>query len=332
MKVLFIGGTGNISGACSRLAVERGIDLWHLNRGSHPPMPGVKALKADIHDAKSAAAALAGHTWDAVVDWIAFGPDEVARDVDLFHGHTRQYIFISSASCYQKPPASPRITEETPLENPFWEYSRNKIASEAAAMRAFRERGFPVTIVRPSLTYDHVIPVALGSWSDYTIVARMKEGRKVVVHGDGTSLWTITHAEDFARGFIGLLGRDETLGEAYHITSDELLTWNQIYAAVGAAAGVEAKLVHVPADLIHEVDAAAAAGILGDKGHSVLFDNRKIRRVVPDFSAKIPFAEGIKRTVAWFEAEPSRMRIREENNRLLDRILERYARAFPGAA
>ncbi|MBN8217267.1 MAG: NAD-dependent epimerase/dehydratase family protein [Spirochaetes bacterium] len=331
MKVLFIGGTGNISGASSRLAVERGIDLYHLNRGTQAPMPGVKSLSADIHDPVATAAALAGHEWDAVVDWIAYGPDAVERDVELFLGRTRQYVFISSASCYQKPPRTPFITEETPLENPYWEYSRNKIACEEAARRAHRERGFPVTIVRPSLTYERVIPVALGGWADYTIVERMKAGRKVVVHGDGTSLWTITHAEDFALGFVGLLGRGEAVGEAYHITSDECLTWDQIYRAVGAAAGVEAKLVHVPTDLIREVDAGAAAGILGDKGWSAIFDNRKIKALVPGFKASIPFAEGIRRTVAWFEADPARRRIHEPNNLILDRILERYARAFPGA-
>lgn len=330
MKVLFIGGTGNISTAVSRLALQRGIDLYLLNRGNRAPdLKGARLLRADIANPKEAEAALASHTWDCVVNWIAFQESDIERDLALFRNRTRQYIFISSASVYQKPATSPFITEGTPLANPYWDYSRSKIACEERLTRALRDEGFPITIVRPSLTYDTVIPVAMGSWDDYTIIDRMKRGKPVIVHGDGTSLWTITHAEDFAKGFLGLIGHQQATGHAFHITSDEVLTWNQIYQAVGAAAGVEPTLIHIASDFI--VAAAKAAGqgwmegnFLGDKSVSAIFDNSKIKRFVPDFRATIPFSEGICRTVRWFEADPARMRISEFNNQLLDRVIGAY--------
>jgi nucleoside-diphosphate-sugar epimerase len=327
MKVLFIGGTGNISGACSRLALARGIDLWLLTRGQRTGVPaGAKTLAADIHDTQAAATALAGHDWDAVVNFIAYTVEDVERDLALFAGRTRQYVFISSASVYQKPLQRPVITEETPLANPYWEYSRRKIACEERLNQAVRDTGFPAVIVRPSLTYDTVIPL-MGSWTDWTMVDRMRRGKPVVVHGDGSSLWTVTHADDFAKGFVPLLGNAATPGQAFHITSDELLTWNQIWQATAEAAGCEARIVHVATDFIVSVEPQLTGGLLGDKAVSMIFDNRKIKRFVPGFRATIPYREGIARTIAGFEADPTRQRIVDANNALHDRILAAYRSA-----
>jgi len=331
MRVLFIGGTGNISGASSKLAIERDIDLHLLNRGTRRiEISGAESIVCDITNKAEATKALANRNWDVVVNWIAFTPADVERDMELFAGRTRQYIFISSASAYQKPVTHPIITESTPLANPYWGYSRDKIACEETLNRAYRENGFPITIVRPSLTYDTVIPVAIGSWDDYTIIDRMKKERKVIVHGDGTSVWTITHSDDFAKGFVGLLGRRQAIGHAFHITSDELLTWNQIYGAVAAAAGAEANIVHIPSDFIAALEPDVGAGLLGDKAESAIFDNSKIKRFVPGFKTTIPFSEGIKRTVAWFAEDETRMRIVEENNQMMDRIIARYETALSG--
>ena len=330
MKVLFIGGTGNISTSVSRLAVERGIDLYLLNRGNRKPdIPRAKSIKADISKPDEVRKALGDQQWDVVVNWIAFTEQDVARDVELFKGITGQYIFISSASAYQKPPSHPVITESTPLANPFWDYSRDKIACEEYLMHAYRESGFPITLVRPSLTYDTVIPVALGSFEDYTIIDRMKKGQKVIVPGDGTSLWTITHSRDFAKGFVGLLGHQQAIGHAFHITSDEILTWNQIYQAVAEAAGVKANIVHIPSDFICDVADTLGqewmrGNLLGDKAVSVIFDNNKIKTFVPDFVATIPFQQGIKETIKWFEADPSRMVIEKDANELLDTVIKKY--------
>ncbi len=331
MKVLFIGGTGNISSACSRLAVQQGIELYHLNRGKVKAdvPPEIKSLKADIQNKKQVADALADHTFDVVVNWIAFTPEDVKRDIDVFSGKTSQYIFISSASVYQRGMGHPVITESTPLYNPYWDYSQDKIACEEILNQEFRENGFPVTIVRPSLTYDTVIPVAIGSWTDYTIIDRMKKGKKVVIHGDGTSLWCVTHSEDFAKGFNGLLGHQQAIGHAFHITTDELLDWNQIYQAVAEAAGVELNAVHVATDFICDVadkiDMSWMRGnLLGDKAASTVYDNSKIKRFVPGFTATIPFKQGIKRTLEWFESDPSRMVIDEGNHKILDEILKAY--------
>ncbi len=329
MKVLFIGGTGNISAAVSRLAVQRGMDLYLLNRGKRQAdIPGAKTLTADIHNLGETASQLLGHTWDAVVNWIAFTPEDVQRDFDLFYGRTKQYIFISSASVYQKPPSHPVITESTPLYNPYWRYSQNKIACEDFLVQAYRQRDFPITIVRPSLTYDTVIPTAIGGWTDYGIILRMQRGEKIIVHGDGTSLWTITHAEDFARGFIGLLSHQQVIGHAFHITSDELLTWDQIYQAVAAAVGVEAQIVHIPSDFLAQFGEGLHGGLLGDKAHSVIFDNTKIKTFVPGYQAVIPFSQGIRDTLRWFQADPARMQTSGEDDRLFDQILRTYEKAI----
>jgi nucleoside-diphosphate-sugar epimerase len=323
MRVLFIGGTGVISSACSELALERGIELWLLNRGRSPrTVPeGARVLHADIRDEALAAAALGDRSWDAVVNWIAFTPEQVAADIALFGGRTAQYIFISSATVYRKPPPSLPITEDTPLGNPYWEYAARKVACEELLREAAARGRFPATIVRPSHTYDRTkLPVTGG----YTSVARMRQGRPVVVHGDGASTWVLTHHRDFAAGFVPLLGNPRAIGEAFHITSDELLTWNQIYTLVAHAAGAEPRLVHVPSDIIARSDPEWGAGLLGDKAHSVLFDNSKIRSLAPGFAPSIPYAEGVVETLAWYDADPARREVDARLDALLDDLIARW--------
>lgn len=324
LRVLFIGGTGTISSACAPLAVARGIELTLLNRGrstDHEVPDGAEVLTADVRDPAGVRAALRGREFDAVVDWIAFTPEHVAADIDLFAGRTGQYVLISSASAYQTPPERLPITESTPLRNPYWQYSRNKIACEELLVRAYREHGFPATIVRPSHTYDRRLVPLDGGW---TAVERMRQGREVVVHGDGTSLWTLTHHEDFARGFVPLLGHPRALGEAFHITSDDVLTWDQIARALGRAAGVEPRIVHVPSDAIAAADPEWGAGLLGDKAHSMVFDNAKLRRVVPDFVATIPFEAGARQIVEWHDADPARKRVDARLDALMDELVARF--------
>ncbi len=327
MKVLFIGGTGFISTSVSRLALAKGLDLYLLNRGlQKPDLSGAQSLTADIHQPEQVRAALRDLKFDVVVDWIAYTPEDIERDLAIFRGRTRQFIFISSASAYQKPPGHHVIRESTPLHNPYWEYSRNKIACETRLTRAGREEGFPVTIVRPSLTYgDANFPIALGGWGCYTLADRLKKGRPIIVHGDGSSLWFVTHAEDFARGFLGLVGNTQALGEAFHITSDEVLTWNQIYETIADALGVKANIVHLASDFIARISPPLTGPLLGDKTWSAVFDNSKIKAYVPGFQAVIPFREGIRRTLAWFEADKNRQRVDEVVNAELDRILAAYA-------
>jgi len=328
MKVLFIGGTGVISSACSRLAVERGLELYLLNRGkSSRPIPaGARVLHGDIRDTESAIHALDGYTFDVVVDWVAFTPEHVETDIDLFRGRTGQYVFISSASAYQTPPASLPVTESTLLDNPYWDYSRAKIACEERLVQAYRAEKYPMTIVRPSHTYDRTkLPVQGG----YTVIDRMRKGKKVVVPGDGTSLWVLTHHEDFAKGFVGLLGNHRAIGQAFHITSDELLTWNRIYELLARAAGAELRMVHVPSELIAAFDPTWGAGLLGDKSHSMIFDNTKIKQVVPDFAATIPFSQGAEEILAWYDADPARQTVDEAFNRQMDGILAAYEAAWP---
>jgi len=322
MKVLFLGGTGFISTAVSRLAVARGFELHLMNRGRRQPNPaGARSLTADIHKPEEVRAALRDLELDVVVDWVAYTPEDIERDLALFRGRVGQYIFISSASAYQKPPAHYLITESTPLHNPYWDYSRNKIACEERLMRAYREEGFPVTIVRPSLTYEPQFPIAIGGWGCYTLADRLKTGRPIIVHGDGSSLWVVTHAEDFGRGFLGLIGNLQALGHAFHITSDEVLTWNQIYQTIAGALGVEANIVHIASDFIARLAPGMTGSLLGDKAWSVVFDNSKIKTFVPEFQAVIPFRDGIRRTVAWFDADERRRRVDEAVNKEMDDIL-----------
>jgi nucleoside-diphosphate-sugar epimerase len=320
LKVLFIGGTGVISSACSQLAIERGIGLCLLNRGqSKRPAPAsAKVLHGDIRDKDSVNRVLDKMTFDVVVDWVAFTPEHIQTDFDLFRHRTSQFVFISSASAYQKPPASLPITESTPLSNPFWKYSQDKIACEQLLKRCLDREGFPVTIVRPSHTYDRTsIPVD-GGW---TILNRMRQGKKVIVHGDGSSIWTLTHHRDFAKGFVPLLGDSRTIGEAFQITSDELLTWNQIFEILAEAAGAKPRIVHVPSDTIASFDKRWGEWLLGDKTHSVIFDNTKIKTFVPGFAATIPFAEGAKEIISWFDSNPSLRIVNEETDRLIDKII-----------
>jgi nucleoside-diphosphate-sugar epimerase len=328
MRVLFIGGTGIISTEVSRLAVARGLDLWLLNRGRRSvTIDGARAVVADARDPSSVTAALGDERFDAVVDWVAYVPQDVERDLALFGPRTRQYVFISSASAYEKPPRSPFITESTPLKNPYWEYSRNKIACEDLLVRAYRERDFPATIVRPSLTYDSVLPIAVGGWGCATLLERLKSGRPIIVHGDGTSLWTVTRSEDFAKGFVPLLGHPQAIGQCFHITSDEVLTWNQIYGTLAEALGVAADVVHIPSDFIASIDPESGPGLLGDKAHSVIFDNSKIRRYVPGFVASIPYHEGIRKTLAWFAGDARRWVVRPQVHETMDRVIAAWRKA-----
>lgn len=328
MKVLFIGGTGTISSASSKLAVERGIELYLLTRGQslRSPVEGAHLLRADIREPQTVRQALGALNFDAVVDWVAYTPAQVETDLDLFRGRTAQYVFISSASVYQKPPAALPVTESTPLHNPIWPYSQNKIACEERLMRAYREEGFPVTIVRPSHTYDRTYVPLEGGW---TAIDRMLRGKPVIVHGDGSSLWTLTHHADFARGFVGLLGNPRAVGDAFHITSDEWLTWNQIFEILARAAGTRANIVHVPSDLIAAYDLGWGHSLLGDKAHNGVFDNSKIKRMVPGFTASIPFARGAEEIIAWHTADPARRAVNERFDALCDRILAAYSSAWP---
>ncbi len=329
MRVLFIGGTGIISTACTRLAAELRLDLTLLTRARRAAnLPaGVRTLTVDMADTAAAARTLGGAApFDAVVDWIAYTPADIERDLGLFRGRTRQYIFISSASAYQKPASHYLITESTPLANPYWDYSRNKIACEERLMKAYRDEGFPITIVRPSLTYGETqIALAINSWTNsYTVVDRMRRGKKVIVPGDGSSLWVITHNSDFAKGLVGLLGNEQAIGHAFHITSDEVMSWDQFYRIVGEAAGAEPQLLHIPSDFVAACLPDALGGLAGDKSVSVVFDNSKIKRFVPGYCATMPFGRGVRRTLAWFDADPARKQIDTEANAAWDKLIEAY--------
>ncbi len=330
LKVLFLGGTGTISSACVQLAVERGMQLCLLNRGqSERGVPaGVEVLRGDIRNRDEVKNILNNRRFDVVVDWIAFTPEHIETDLELFRGRTSQYVFISSASVYQTPPTSLPVTESTPLRNPVWAYSRAKIACEDRLIKAYREEGFPITVVRPSHTYDRTLFPMHGQ---YTILHRMRAGRKVIVHGDGSSLWTLTHHRDFAKGFVGLLGLPQAIGETFHITSDEVLTWNQVFEIVAKAAGTQARIVHVPSDFIAAFDPDWGASLLGDKTHSMIFDNTKIKRFVPDYAATIPFARGAEEIVSWYDANPAKKIVNEKTDQLLDKIIAAYESAWPAS-
>jgi nucleoside-diphosphate-sugar epimerase len=325
LKLLFLGGTGNLSLACAREAAGRGLDLTIATRGQRAVdlPPGIVAVQGDGKD-PAFLSSLADRGFDAVVDFVAFDAADVARDIAAFSGRVGQYVFISSASVYEKPPKHHVVTEETPVANPFWDYARGKIAAEAALRDAHRAHGFPMTIVRPSYTYGETwIPTTSGS--DYTVAWRMRRGLPVVVPGDGTSLFTLAHASDFARGLVGLLGQPAAIGEAVHLTSDEVLNWNQIHEEIARALDVEPRLVHVPSDVIARIDARRGASLLGDKAWSTLFDNSKARRLVPGWKCRVPFAEGVRASIAWLEADPARQRI--DANETVERILAAWARA-----
>ncbi len=331
MRVLFIGGTGIISTATTRLALERGIELTLLNRGQHDvEVPaGAKTIRADINDRANCKKALEGQMFDCIVDWVAYTPEHIERDIDVFSGKTRQYIFISSASAYQKPPQHYVITEKTPLANPHWQYSRDKIACEERLMRANRE-GFPVTIVRPSLTYgDTQIPLAVNSWEKpWSVVDRMLKGKKVIVPGDGTSLWVITHNSDFAKGIVGLMGNQKAIGEVFQITSDEARTWDAYYSVVADALGVKAKIVHIASDFIVACAPEQEGSLTGDKSVSCVFDNLKVKALVPDFVCTTPFAAGIRSSLAWFKADAKRQVVDQEFDAMCDKLIDVYERGL----
>ncbi|MCL2461613.1 MAG: SDR family oxidoreductase [Defluviitaleaceae bacterium] len=330
-KVLFIGGTGTISASCVSRALDSGWDVTLLNRGSRADSvpEGVKAITADINDEDGVRAALAGQNFDCVADFIAFTPEQVKRDIRLFNGAAGQYIFISSASAYQKPASGWVVTESTPLANQYWQYSRDKIACEDALMAEYRESGFPVTIVRPSHTYDHrSVPVSIhGSKGSWQVIARILAGKPVLVHGDGLSLWTFTHASDFAKAFAGLLGNVHAVGEAVHITSDEKITWNQAYEAIGRALGKKVDMLHVSSEMLAAFRPELTGNLLGDKANSVVFDNSKIKRLVPGFTATVRFDQGVRDTLDHVLSHKEYQREDPEFDAWCEMIAEKY-RAF----
>ena len=348
MRVLFIGGTGLISSAASPLVIERGHALTLVNRGTSPKgaaPAGATVIHADAHDPEALRAALradvaANGRYDAVVQWICFSPEHLAEDIETFADLTDQYVFISSASAYQTPPSHYIVREDTTeLSNPYWQYSRDKAACEQLLREAGAASGFPFTIVRPSHTYGYSdIPMAITSWGKpWTIIDRIKTGKKILLHGDGTSLWTLTDHRDFAVGLVGLLGNPEAIGEAFHITSDDVLTWNQIHQIVAASVGVSAdqlaaQTVYVPTDALVRFDREAFEGpLLGDKTNAGIFDTAKLGALVPDFDTRHHFAEAVHESVAWFEADESRRGIDEDANELWDRVIEAYTAAIDQA-
>ncbi|HEV7169327.1 MAG TPA: SDR family oxidoreductase [Micrococcaceae bacterium] len=321
LDVLLVGGTGVISTAVAHRAVELGHRVTLLNRGKtdlRPVPEGAEVLQADVRDPASVRAALGGRRFDAVADFISFTPDQVRAGMEQFRGRTGHYVFISSASAYQKPPSRLPILESTPLRNPFWQYSRDKIECEELLMRAYRQEGFPATVVRPSHTYDRTRLPTLGGWTD---IHRMRHGLPVLVHGDGTSLWTLTHAMDFAVAFTALLGRPQAIGESYTITSDEFLPWDRIYRILADAAGApEPDLVHVASETIAVHSPALGPGLLGDKAHSVVFDNAKIKALVPEFRAAIPYFLGAREVLEWHDAHPEACDVDGDFMELTDRL------------
>lgn len=328
MRILFIGGTGNISTECVRRAVDCGQDVTVLTRGSRTAeLPnGVTRIVADVNDRPALRRIVSERAFDVAVSFIVFDAAEAQAEVDVFDGHVDQYVFISSASVYEKPPRHYLVTERTPRVNPFWEYARQKIAAEEVFQAAHRTSGFPATIVRPSYTYGATwIPTSMGS--DYTPVWRLRRGLPLVAPGDGTSLFTMTHASDFAAGLVGLLGRAEAVGEDFHITSDEVLTWNQIYETIAEAAGASLRLQHIPSDFVATIDAKRGASLLGDKAWSLVYDNQKVRRLVPEFQPRVRFADGVRRSVEWLDAHPERQAM--DANATVEAVLRAWDRSSP---
>jgi nucleoside-diphosphate-sugar epimerase len=320
LSALFIGGNGIISSACSRLAVAQGFDVTLLNRGrssTRPPIDGARTLTGDAADPAAMRAAIGDRDFDVVVNFHVFDAERAERDIELFTGRTGQYVFISTAATYQKPVVRIPITESTPQRNPFSPYAQNKIASETAFIEAYRASGFPVTIVRPSHTYDPTSIPLQGGW---TVIDRMRRGRPTVIHGDGTSMWTLTHHEDFARAFTGLLGHPQVVGDSVHITSDEALTWDAIAQCLARAAGAEADLVHVASARVVREIPDWEAPIIGDKAYSLVFDNAKVKQLVPGWVATIPFWRGAQEIVAWYDAHPEHQVVDAGVDQALDRL------------
>jgi len=333
MKVLFIGGTGIISTAVSELAIEKGMDLYQFNRGKRSEFftDGVKLIKGDISDREGMKSLLKDYEFDVVVDWLAFNPSDIERDIKLFKNRTNQFILISSASVYQKPLDNYLIKETTPTVNLFWQYARDKIACEERLIKEYKEKDFPVTIVRPSFTYGvTLIPaVVTNNKKPMTLINRMRNGKKIIVPGDGSSLWVMTHNSDFAKGFVGLIGNEKAIGETFHITSDEVLTWDQIIKTICRVAGVEPNIIHIPSDFINAYAPNTGEELLGDKSVSVVFDNTKIKKFVPDFNCEVKYEEGITRSLKWLEAHPEYCEIDDDNNSIMDKIISKYESALP---
>lgn len=334
MKALFLGGTGTISSACVQLAVKQGWSVTLMNRGNHmDEIPeNVELIKIDCNDSEAVRQAVKGKYYDVIADFIAFTPLQAGRDLELFRDRCGQYIFISSASAYQKPMNHYLIREDTPLKNPYWKYSRDKIECEELLMEAYRREGFPVTIIRPSHTYGpKSIPVpihgAKGSWQ---VIRRMMEGKPVIIHGDGLSLWTFTFNEDFAKGFCGLMGNPKAIGEAVHITSDESLTWNAACQAIGQAIGVTPNIVHISSDFLSAFNPDLLGSLLGDKANSVVFDNSKIKRLVPGFCASVRFDEGVRRCAAYIQAHPDCQTEDPDFDHWCDRVISAYFSGLAG--
>ena len=328
MKALFIGGTGLISSAVSELAVQQGWELTLLNRGNRGQWvpEGAEVIACDVRDYASMEKALKGRTFDVVANFIGFVPAQLEPDVKLFAGRTGQYLYVSSAAAYQKPSSHQFVTESTPLCNPRWQYGRDKIACEEYLNHQYRETGFPITIVRPTLTYGlQMIPYVLNSWGKpYSIVERLKQGKKIIVPGDGTSLWTMTHNTDFAKGFVGLMGNQRAIGHAFHITSDEALTWDQILTAIAAAVGVEPKIVHIASDYIIKRIPDQEGNLMGDKSLTAIFDNSKLKSFVPGFAATTPFFQGVRKSVEFFESHPELHIVDDAFEAQLDQLLAQY--------
>lgn len=327
MKALIIGGTGVISTAVTARALEEGWEVVLLNRGNQKEVPeNVRQLHADVRDRAAMEAALAGETFDVVCDYLTYTPEQARQNIELFSGKTGQFLFISSASVYQKPPACLPITESTPLCNPYWEYARQKIACEAAFMAAYQQAGFPVTIVRPSHTYGGgMIPWALNSRAmRYSLVHRLKAHKPIVVPGDGTTYWTLTHNTDFAKAFVGLMGRLQTVGHAFHITSDQAMTWDMYLQIIAGAVKEKPEIVHVATDAIARRLPEERGGLLGDKSQNAIFDNTKIKTFVPGFAATVPFEQGIRRVLAWYGEHPEAMGYDRNWDGIMDELAARY--------
>lgn len=329
MKILLIGGTGTISMAITRLLAQQNHEIYLLNRGSRSTeLPNnVKVLQCDIDNEEAVSNKISGITFDAVGEFIGFTVEQIKRDIRLFQGKTKQYLYISSASAYQKPLSDPFITESTPLANPYWQYSRDKIKCEEYLLQQYREKGFPVTIVRPSHTYDErSVPLGVhgkaGSWQ---VLKRMIEEKPVIIHGDGTSLWTLTHNSDFAKGYCGLVGNIHAIGQTFHITSDESLTWNQIYQIIADSLGVKLNAVHIPSDFLASVsDYDLTGSLIGDKANSVIFDNSKLKRAVPDFTASFRADQGIRSTIEHILSHPELQREDIEFDRWCDKVINAF--------
>ncbi len=328
MKALLIGGTGTISTEISKRLIQLGWELTLLNRGNTGAFvpEGARVIKVDVNDEAAVDTLLGDERFDVVADFIVFTPEQAQRDIRLFRERTAQYIFISSASAYQKPLSSPYITESTPLHNPYWGYSRNKTIIEELLMDAYRKAGFPVTIVRPSHTYnERSMPIGLhGQKGSFAVVERIRTGRKVIVPGDGLTLWTVTHARDFAVGFCGLMGNIHAIGEAVHITSDEKLTWNQIHECVGRAVGCAPKLVHIASETLAKLGPDWEGALIGDKSNTVLFDNSKLKRLVPEFCATTRFDQGAREVVDYIYSHPECQTPDPEFDAWCDAVIEQY--------